>query len=103
MVPHWALYNLVKIWCRPTTWPNGHPTVAEYRGWRSGGIAMLDTAPSYGLSENLIGDASLHDFDVVTKISGFSASDLKKKIAYELGNNSTSCNDAAPIIWATTA
>ena len=54
-------------------------TVAEIlEGARSGGIAMLDTAPSYGLSETLIGDASPHDFDVVTKISGFSASDLKK-------------------------
>tara|TARA_B100000242_G_scaffold291202_1_gene264074 strand:+ start:6151 stop:7017 length:867 start_codon:yes stop_codon:yes gene_type:complete len=36
---------------------------------RIGGVSMLDTAPSYGISEHLIGQAKAEDFDVVTKVS----------------------------------
>ena len=41
---------------------------------RHAGIDMLDTAPSYGRSEAIIGGSSSQNFDIVTKVNGLCAS-----------------------------
>ena len=36
---------------------------------RSRNIRLLDTAPAYGNSEQVLGDVNAHDFKIITKIS----------------------------------
>ena len=47
---------------------------------RESGIKMLDTANSYGESENILGEIGVNDFDVVSKIKILEGSSIDQKI-----------------------
>jgi len=50
-------------------------------------ISLLDTAPSYGNSEKVLGDANINNFEIITKTRYFNQSIISDKEATHLIND----------------